>query len=99
MIRVRIGDAERELNSVSENWVNQQINRSRADGQSVCARAIIRQDQLNMTLSTSGCPKGSGGRPPNRYEEQVFDLWGKRGLNKEQFTCGNLIAFLKQLKS
>lgn len=99
MIRVRIEDVERELSSVSENWVNQQINRRRADGQSVCARVIIRQDQLNMTLSTPGYPKGSGGRPPNRYEEQVFDLWGKRGLNKEQFTCGNLIAFLKQLKS
>ncbi|MEA3280069.1 MAG: hypothetical protein U9Q38_05670 [Thermodesulfobacteriota bacterium] len=99
MIRVRIGDAERELSSVSENWVNQQINRLRADGHLVCVRVIIRQDQLNMTLSTQGCPKGSGGRPPNRYEEQVFDLWGKRGLNKEQFTGGNLIAFLKQLRN
>jgi len=99
MIRVRIGDAERELSSVSESWINQQINRRCADGQSVCVRVIIHQDQLNMTLSTPSCPKGSGGRPPNRYEEQVFDLWGKRGLNQEQFTGGNLIAFLKQLRS
>ena len=99
MIRVRIGDAERELSSVSESWVNQQINRRKADGQSVCVRVIILQDQLKMTLSTPGCPKGSGGRPPNRYEEQVFDLWERRGLNEEQFTAGNLIAFLKQLKS
>ncbi|HDG98397.1 MAG TPA: hypothetical protein ENG73_09565 [Desulfobacterales bacterium] len=99
MIRVRIGDAERELSSVSESWVNQQINRRKADIQSVCARVIIRQDQLNMTLSTPSCPKGTGGRPPNRYEKQVFDLWEKRGLNKEQFTVGNLITFLKQLKS
>ena len=74
MIRVRIRDAERELSSVSESWINQQINRRGADGQSVC-------------------------RPPNRYEEQVFNLWKKRGLNQEQFTGGNLIAFLKQLRS
>ena len=97
MIRVRIGDAERELSIVSESWVNQQINRRRADGQNVCVRVIIRQDQLNMTLSTPSCQKGSGGRPPNRHEEQIFTLWEKRGLNKDQFTGGNLIAFLKQL--
>jgi hypothetical protein len=99
MIRVRIGDAERELSSVSESWVNQQINRRKADVQSVCARVIIRQDQLNMTLSTPSCPKGTGGRSPNRYEKQVFDLWERRDLNKEQFTVGNFITFLKQLKS
>ena len=98
MIRVRIGDAERELSSVSENWINQQLNRRGADGQSVCVIVIIHQDQLNMTLSTPNCSKGSGGRPPNRYEEQVFNLWEKRGLNQEQFTGGNLIAFLKQLR-
>ncbi|MFH1671806.1 MAG: hypothetical protein ABIF87_00025 [Pseudomonadota bacterium] len=99
MIRVRIGDAERELSSVSESWINQQINRRRADGQSVCVRVIIRQEELNMTLSTQSCPKGSGGRPPNRYEKQVFDLWEQRGLNRDKFTGGKLISFLKQLKS
>lgn len=99
MIRVRIGDAERELSTVSEDWLNQQINRRRADGHSVCIRVIILQDQLNMTLSTPSCPKGVGNRPPNRYEQQVFDLWEKSGLNTEQFTSGNLITFLKQLKS
>ena len=50
MIRVRIGDSERELSSISEGWVNQQINRRRADGQNVCVRVIIRHEQLNMTL-------------------------------------------------
>lgn len=100
MIRVMIGDSERELPSVSENWVNQQINRRRADGLSVCVRVIIKDDQLNMSLSSAGCPQSATvGRPPNRYEKEIFDLWEKRRLNKEDFHGGNLIAFLKQLKA
>ena len=99
MIRVQIGGNERELANASESWINQQINRRRADGQSVCARVRIRNDRLNMTLSTPSCPNGSGGRFPNRHEKEVFDLWQKRGLNKEGFTGGNLIAFLKQVNN
>lgn len=99
MINIKIGDTERELNRISESWINQQINRRRADGHSVCVRVTIRQDQLNMTLSTPNCPGRSGGRPPTRSEKQVFDLWDQKGLNSEKFTGGNLIAFLKQFKA
>lgn len=99
MIRVQIGGSERELPNVTENWVNQQINRRRSDGHSVCVRVNIKNDLLNMTLSTPTCPTGSGGRPPNRHEKAVFDLWEKLGLNKEGFTGGNLIAFLKQVNN
>ena len=98
MIRVRIGDSERELSSVSENWINQNINRRMADGLSVCVRGIIKEDQLNMSLSSAICPQSAGGgRPPNRYEKQLFNLWEKSGLDKESFRGGNLVSFLKQL--
>lgn len=99
MIIVKIGDTERELDSISESWINQQINRRRADGISVCVRVSIHENQLNMTLSTPNCPSGSGGRPPTKKEKQVVDIWDQKGLNTEKFTGGNLIAFLKQIKS
>lgn len=100
MIRVRIGDSERELPTISENWINQQINRRKADGLSICVRVIIKDEQLNMSLSSAGCPQtATGGRSPTRYEKEIFDLWEKRGLNREDFHGGNLIAFLKQLKA
>ena len=100
MIRARIGDSERELPSVSENWINQQINRRKADGLSICVRVMIKDDQLNMSLSSAGCHQSAtGGRPPTRYEKEIFDLWEKRGLNRDDFHGGNLIAFLKQLKA
>ncbi len=98
MIRVRIGDSERELSSVSENWINQQINRRKADGLSVCARVIIKDSNLNMSLSSAGCPQSATrGRTPNRNEQEIFDLWEKRGMNNPDFHGGNLVAFLKQI--
>ena len=99
MIRVQIGASERELQNASENWINQQINCRRADGQSVCVRVNIQNSRLNMILSTPTCPIGHSGRQPTRYEKEVFELWEKRGLNKEYFTGGNLVAFLKQLNA
>lgn len=99
MIRVRIGDVENELNSINESWINQQINRRRADGQNVCVRVIINRGNLNMVLSTPSCPTEPSNRPPNKDEEDIFNLWERSGLNKQQFTGGNLIAFLQKLKT
>ena len=99
MIRIQIGDVERELASADEHWIIQQINRRRADGQKVCVRVTIHEGDLNMVLSTPTCGvSGGGGRPPRPREKEVFDLWNQRGLNDTDFTGGNLVAFLKQLK-
>lgn len=99
MIRIRIGDEERDYASADEQWINQQINRRRADGQVVCVRVTVRESGLDMILSTPSCKtSGGSGRPPRPEEKRVFDLWDKRGLNDASFTGGNLIAFLRQLK-
>lgn len=99
MISVRIGEAERELGNVSESWVNQQINRRREDGISVCVEVIIKEGEFDMRLATPTCvSRGGGSRVPRQSEEKVFTLWRKRGLNDTDFTGGNLNAFLKQLK-
>lgn len=99
MIRVIIGDVESEISSVSESWINQHINSRKADGKSVCVKVIIHQDNLNMTLSTPACAVGQPGRTPNKHEEEIFNLWERCGLNKQQFTGGNLISFLKNIRT
>jgi len=99
MIKIRIGEEEKVLGSVDESWINQQINRRRADGLTVCVRVIVKEGELDMILSTPTCEaSGGGGRPPRPREKTVFDLWNQRGLNDADFTGGNLVAFLKQLK-
>jgi hypothetical protein len=103
MITIRIGDNLKSFGddrNIDESWINQQINRRREDGLSVCVRVSIKESPLNMALSSSGCPSARGGsRPPNQQEQKIFDLWEKAGMNKSDFHGGNLVAFLKQLKN
>lgn len=99
MIRIRIGDQERDYDSADENWINQQINRRRADGLQVCVRVTIHLGDMDMILSTPTCGSSSrGGRRPRPSEQEVFDLWNQRGLDSPDFTGGNLVAFIKQLR-
>jgi hypothetical protein len=100
MIRVKINGAERALNDADPNWINEQINRRRKDGAAVCVRITIDCPPLNMALASAGCGNsGGGGRPPNVEEKEIFHLWRKRHLDRDDFTGGNLVAFLKQLES
>jgi hypothetical protein len=100
MIKIRIGEVEKELSGADASWINQQINQRRADGLTVCVRVIIKEGDLDMILSTPTCgASGGGGRPPRPCEKTVFDLWNQRGLNDADFTGGNLVAFLQQLKN
>lgn len=100
MVTVRIGDETRDLFEASESWINQQIARRRADGQNICVEVLINKSGLNLRLATPGCSAGGGGggRAPNSNENEILDLWKRRGLNDNAFTGGNLVAFLKQLQ-
>lgn len=102
MIQIQIGSSERQFSSIrdlDESWINQQINRRKADGQAVCVQVSIEQTSVNIRLSTPACSKsGGGGRPPNPQEKAIFDLWDERGLNQANFSGGNVVAFFKQLR-
>lgn len=99
MIRIRIGDQERDYDSADENWINQQINRRRADGLQVCVRVTIHVGDMDMILSTPTCGTSAGdGRRARPSEREVFDLWNRRGLDSADFSGGNLVAFMKQLR-
>ena len=99
MIRIKIGSNEpREFKDASPDRINEQISLRRKDGVAVCVRVSIEEGSINMVLSTLGCQSGEGsGRPPNEQEKKIFGLWEKLHLNKESFTGGNLVAFLKQV--
>lgn len=99
-ISVKIGNEERALADAHPSWINQQINRRRDDGESVCVIVRIQTDRLNLILQTPTCgASGGGGRPPNADERRVLDLWDKHRLNRSDFKGGNLVAFLRQLES
>jgi hypothetical protein len=99
MITVRIGNAERPLKGATEAWINEQIDRCGKVG--VCLQVRIKEPQLDLTLSTSGCA-GSGGNDRDRFlddhEARVLGLWDRLHMDSAELSAGNIVAFLKQLE-
>lgn len=98
MIFVEIGVDRRPLNEVTESWINEQLRRRRAEGQPVCVRVQIQENGYNLGLATPGCPSAGGGRPIHPREQWILDLWNKMHLSQPDFSGGNAVAFLKQLR-
>ena len=99
MSRIKIGVNERALHEATESWINQQINDRKKDGQQVCVQLFLDEGGVQMVLSTPACSSGGGGgRRPTTKEQQIFDLWDRRGLNDPKFGSGSVVAFVKQLQ-
>lgn len=99
MITIQIADVSRDWPDADEQWINQQINLRKQDGQNVCVRITIKEGDLDMVLATANCGgNGGGGRAPRPKEKQIFERWAERDLDKQEFASGNIVAFLKQLK-
>lgn len=100
MITIKIGESEeRNYKDLGSDWINQQINQRRKDGIAVCVRVQIKAGHISMILTTPACQRCPGGRPPEDDEKRIFALWDKMHLNSEDFTGGNLVAFLKQVSN
>lgn len=97
MIEVQIGTIKKKLEDIQESWINEQLARRRRDGEPVCVQVFIDKPQVHMTLTTPDCPSTVGGRTATPLEQEVFELWERRKLNRPDFTDGSLIAFLKQV--
>ena len=99
-IQVKIGDVEKDIAQADPNWINEQINRRRADGVAVCVQVTIVRDSVNLRLATVDCPHLMGGAAVFSAEEkEVISLWEKLHLREKDFTGGNLVAFLKQISA
>ena len=96
-IRVEIAGETRSASEADAQWINQQINRRRRDGLAVCVRVTIEDSAIHLTLSTRGCPVGDATRRANVEERPIIDLWRKHHLDQDDFTGGDVVAFLKQL--
>lgn len=99
MTTVTIAGEQKDLEGVTERWINETINRAKRQGLPVCVRVEVHENGLGLNLTTPGCQGvAGGGRAPTRAERQVIDIWKQQGLNSSDFRGGNLVAFLKQLQ-
>lgn len=95
-----IGADRCPLDEADPQWITQEIQGRRNDGQDVCVVVRVEVEGLNVTLSTPACAKGGGGgRAPTQRERVIFDLWREQGLDEPNFTPGAVIAFLKRLRN
>lgn len=76
MITIHIGESERkwpDAKRIDESWINQQITRRQEEGQSVCVRLLIKDDYVDVVLSTAACAGTVGGsRQATTKEQQIF---------------------------
>lgn len=99
MIKVKIGESEREGRDADPQWINEQINGRRRDGINVCVRVTIESSQVNLLLTTPSCARSVGRPRPLREDEKiVLTLWEKHHLNSDGFASGDVISFLRQLR-
>jgi hypothetical protein len=98
MVTVKVGGEERDSANVDQHWLCNQVNGRRHEGGQTCVIVRVKTDALDMVLSTPGCGGAPGGRAPTRDEAKIFDLWNQLHLNQPGFSCGNVHAFLVQLR-
>lgn len=97
-VTIKIGTESRILSDAREDWINEQIRRRRAEGP-VCVLVHIEGQGVDITLMTPACSSGPGGRRRlTNLESEIVELWKKRGLNEPDFSGGNVVAFLRQLR-
>lgn len=98
MITIQIGNDSRNLEDAEESWIVQQVRNRQREGLPVCIRVTLQTSTLQISLTTPGCGSGAGGRKPRPDEAEIFQLWEKHKLRSDEFTGGNLVAFIKQLR-
>lgn len=102
MVRIKIGESERELDNADAQWVNEQVRGyQRTHGTLPCVRVTVDEDQAHINLITMNCPRsgGGGGVPQWRpAEAEVLELWKRHHLDAPAWAHGNLLAFVQQLR-
>jgi hypothetical protein len=100
-VTVTVGGSTSPLDQIDESAIAQEVNRRRNDGVAVCVTIRVQEPGLDLILRSPECGGGGagGGRGLNAEEQKVFALWDRHRLNTTEFRGGEVIAFLKQLRS
>jgi len=97
MVEIQIGETIRDYDKYDVKWIHQQIKRRRTEGINPCVKVKIQEGSLNLTLVSPNCPgTRAGSSSLDKQKKVLIDLWSKH-IKNDEFTSGNLVAFLKQL--
>jgi hypothetical protein len=100
MNMISVGSSERDLQNASAGWIREHVEAVRSRGIPVCVKVRLQSGPIDVALATPVCSGSGGGwRTPNREEHEIIELWEKRGLNRNDFDLGQLIAFVNRVKA
>ena len=100
MVEISIGSSSALLGDANEGRITQQVNRRREDGQSICVRIVFKEPDIDLAFASAGCGgRGGLGRRLSPKEERILELWRKHHLDAADFTGGNVVAFVQQLRN
>lgn len=97
---IKIGPSERHLGEATPPWIREKYMQEAGLHGSVCVIVRLQAPNFRMTLATPGCrlAGGGNGQKPREREQAILELWDRMNLNCSDFTHGNIVAFLNQLK-
>jgi hypothetical protein len=99
MIKVNICGTEKEYDSSTESWINEQYHKRKNAGADFWFVVIINNSDINLRFPSASAPSGKG-KPYsdfNRREQQIIDIWDAIGV-KQDDNINNLLKFLYRLK-
>ena len=95
MSTIRIGNAQKRLADADSQWIAQQINGRRHDGENVCVVVTINTPDVTLCLATPACGGGRGGSHHfNPREIELIEFWKKHRLNDDNYSVGSVVAFV-----
>ena len=98
---ITIGGVSKALQDAGNDWIASQLNGRRKDGP-VCVQVVVKAPGVDISLATSACASsgggGGGGRQATPEENQLFALWNEKRLNDADFSLGNLLSFVNEMR-
>lgn len=96
---ITIAAETRSLDQAEEAWITQQINRRKRDGLDVCVAISLKATDVDLRFATPSCGgSGGGARPLSARERRIVELWVSHRLDTSEFSGGEVVSFLKQLR-
>lgn len=99
MVIFQINGEQRSGDDITEQWIIEQFNAATQNGGLPCFRATVQISDCDAILATAACGGGGGGRILTDRESQLVTLWQRAHLNDASYSAGNVISFLKRLKT
>ncbi|HEX6981284.1 MAG TPA: hypothetical protein VF181_00850 [Balneolaceae bacterium] len=99
MITLRINNSSQTNSNIEEQWIREQIQNRRAEGQAICVEFEVHYKDVNMIFPFGNCPSrsngGGGGQNFSKRTWELIDFWKR--IKDREINPGLIISFWKHI--